>query len=250
VTSRLHGVSPAPDWIDERIDLPGLSLAAVALPRQKPLGGAPAPGLVSLVMDRSEGNPYFAEQIIRYLQEESLIEMSQAGWALLKGVHYPVLPGDIRALLVARLDQLAREVKEIVQTASVLGREFEIQMLAQMLHEEENVHECIAEAEKAAIWAPLNEIRYIFSHGLLRDAAYAMQMEARRRGLHILAVEPGTFMLITLPVTMMSWRIMPSMLDCTGKLSIITPWRAKRLRIFIKTAMQSCYAGGDFYSLR
>ena len=123
------------------------------------------------------------------MQEESLIEMSQAGWALLKRVHYPVLPGDIRALLVARLDQLAREVKEIVQTASVLGREFEIQMLAQMLHEEENVHECIAEAEKATIWAPLNEIRYIFSHGLLRDAAYAMQMEARRRELHALAVE-------------------------------------------------------------
>jgi predicted ATPase len=189
VTSRLHRVAPAPDWIDERIDLPGLSQAAVARLVETSLGGAPAPGLVGLVMDRSEGNPYFAEQIIRYLQEESLLEMSQAGWALLKGVHYPVLPGDIRALLVARLDQLAREVKEIVQSASVLGREFEIRMLAHMLHEEENIHECIAEAEKAAIWAPLNEIRYIFSHGLLRDAAYAMQMEARRSELHALAVE-------------------------------------------------------------
>jgi tetratricopeptide (TPR) repeat protein len=76
-----------------------------------------------------------------------------------------------------------------VQTASVLGREFEIRMLAQMLHEDETVDAWIAEAEKAAIWAPLNEIRYIFSHGLLRDAAYAMQMQARRRELHGLAVE-------------------------------------------------------------
>ncbi len=189
VTSRLHGVSLAPDWIDERIDLPGLSYAALARLIETLLGGVAAPGLVSLVMDRSEGNPYFTEQIIRYLQEESLIEMSQAGWALLKGVHYPVLPGDIRAVLVARLDQLAHEVREIVQTASVLGREFEIHMLAQMLHEEENVHTCIGEAEKAAIWSPLNEIRYIFSHGLLRDAAYAMQMQARRQELHGRAVQ-------------------------------------------------------------
>ncbi|HEX9839802.1 MAG TPA: tetratricopeptide repeat protein, partial [Anaerolineales bacterium] len=189
VTSRLHGVSLAPDWIDERIDLPGLSQAALARLIETLLGGVAAPGLVSLVMDRSEGNPYFTEQIIRYLQEESLIEMSQAGWALLKGLHYPVLPGDIRAVLVARLDQLAREVREIVQTASVLGREFEIHMLAHMLLEEENVQTCIDEAEKAAIWSPLNEIRYIFSHGLLRDAAYAMQMQARRRELHGLAVE-------------------------------------------------------------
>jgi len=189
VTSRPHGVSVEEDLIDARIDLPGLSQAAVARLIETLLGGVAAPGLVRLVMDRSEGNPYFTEQIIRYLQEESLIEMSQTGWALLKGVHYPVLPGDIRAVLVARLDQLAHQVREIVQTASVLGREFEIRMLAQMLHEDETVDAWIAEAEKAAIWAPLNEIRYIFSHGLLRDAAYAMQMQARRRELHGLAVE-------------------------------------------------------------
>jgi tetratricopeptide (TPR) repeat protein len=47
----------------------------------------------------------------------------------------------------------------------------------------------VGEAEKAAIWAPLNELRYIFLHGLLRDAAYAMQMQTRRRELHALAVE-------------------------------------------------------------
>src|SRR5215216_1552514 len=188
VTSRLHGVSLAPDWIDERIDLPGLSHAALARLVETLLGGVPAPGLVSLVMGRSEGNPYFAEQIIHYLREESLIEMSHAGWALVRRLHYAVLPGDIRAVLVARLDQLAHEVREIVHTASVLGREFEIRMLTQMLLEDESVHVCIAEAEKAAIWAPLNEMRYIFSHGLLRDAAYAMQMQARRLELHGLAV--------------------------------------------------------------
>jgi tetratricopeptide (TPR) repeat protein len=58
-----------------------------------------------------------------------------------------------------------------------------------MLRDDQNVPAYVAEAEKAAIWAPLNDIRYIFSHGLLRDAAYGMQMRARRRELHALALE-------------------------------------------------------------
>lgn len=189
VTARPQGASLDPDLIDARIELRGLSRAPLARLLETLLGGEVSPHLVDLVMGRSEGNPYFAEQIIRYMQDENRIEMSQAGWAVVGRMRDALVPGDIQAVLVARLDQLAREVREVVQTASVLGREFEIVVLAQMLHDEEGVLGCVGEAEKAAIWAPLNEMRYIFSHGLLRDAAYAMQMQARRRELHALALE-------------------------------------------------------------
>jgi len=46
----------------------------------------------------------------------------------------------------------------------------------------------VAQAENANIWAPLSEIEYIFQHALLRDAAYSMQLLARQRELHTLAV--------------------------------------------------------------
>ena len=189
VTSRPHGASLDADLIDARIELRGLSQTAMTRLLETSSGGNVAPELVRLVMDRSEGNPYFAEQILRYLQEENSLEMSEAGWTLVKGMNRELVPGDIQAVLVARLDQLVREVREVVQTASVLGREFELAVLVQMLEEEESVRAWVGEAEKAAIWSPLNELRYIFSHGLLRDAAYAMQMQARRRELHALAVE-------------------------------------------------------------
>ena len=58
-----------------------------------------------------------------------------------------------------------------------------------MLRGGEKVQEYIAAAEKAAIWEPLDARHFIFSHGLMRDAAYSMQMQARRRELHALAVE-------------------------------------------------------------
>ncbi|RPI94263.1 MAG: hypothetical protein EHM40_07215 [Chloroflexi bacterium] len=188
VTTRPSAASLEEDLINARIDLHGISRKALERFTETLLGGAAAPSLVTLLWNRSEGNPYFAEQIIRYLQEENLIETSKNGWALVRRLRDDFLPGDIRSLLVARLDQLARDVKATIQTASVLGREFEIRVLLQMLHDEQ-AQACVDEAEKAAIWAPLNEMLYIFSHGLLRDAAYEMQMQVRRQQLHALAVE-------------------------------------------------------------
>ncbi|HLO32730.1 MAG TPA: tetratricopeptide repeat protein, partial [Anaerolineales bacterium] len=189
VTTRPSAASLGEALIDEQIHLHGLSREAIAHLTETILGGIAAPELVTLLWNRSEGNPYFVEQIIRYLQEENLLETSKRGWTLVKRLRDDFLPGDIRSILVARLDQLPHEVKESIQTASVLGREFELRVLLQMLSEDVNIRTHVDEAEKAAIWAPLNDMRYIFSHGLLRDAAYEMQMRARRQQLHSLAVE-------------------------------------------------------------
>ncbi|UCC85993.1 MAG: tetratricopeptide repeat protein, partial [Anaerolineales bacterium] len=120
------------------------------------------------------------------------------GWREGETGHRSPLPGDVRVVLVARLDRLVDEVKEAVQTAAVLGREFEVRLLARMLESAENgsaaitgddVSRLVAEAEQQAIWSALSELRYIFKHALLRDAAYRMQVRARRQALHALAVD-------------------------------------------------------------
>jgi predicted ATPase len=165
-----------------------LSTTALAELAEIQLGGVPSPDLVQLLETRSEGNPYFADQFLSYLQEEKLLEMSDKGWRVIKRLQEASLPADIRALLIARLDQLTRNVREVIQTAAVLGREFEIQVLAEMLQRDELLSEEIAEAERAEIWSAISQIKYIFTHGLLRDAAYAMQMNARRMELHAVAL--------------------------------------------------------------
>jgi tetratricopeptide (TPR) repeat protein len=71
----------------------------------------------------------------------------------------------------------------------VLGREFEVHVLAEMLQDDNFLLDEISTAERADIWTALSQIRYIFTHGLLRDAAYSMQMRARRMELHAIAVD-------------------------------------------------------------
>lgn len=190
-TSRIESHNPvlASDLVDREMRLHGLTREAVARLVEILLGGVPSLELVHLVMERSEGNPYFVEQIIRYLQEENLIEMSAKGWTAVRIVHQSFLPGDIGALLVARLDQLSRKVRDVVHTASVFGREFLLAVLVEMMAEGRAIEQYVSEAEQSAIWTGDDQRRYIFTHGLLRDAAYAMQMRSRRQELHTQAVE-------------------------------------------------------------
>ncbi|WP_420644864.1 tetratricopeptide repeat protein [Candidatus Leptofilum sp.] len=151
------------------------------------LGGTISPDLQTFLANRGEGNPFFTEQIVRYLQEQNLLEETDEGWAV-TAVQETVLPRDVHALLVARLDRLTAKVKNGVQHAAVLGREFEVRLLALMLQDEAEFDNILGEAEQATIWSALSELRYLFRHALVRDAAYKMQLRARRRTLHQLAV--------------------------------------------------------------
>ncbi len=151
--------------------------------------GAPASQeLLDFVAPRAEGNPLFAGQILQYLQEQAALEQDVAGWRLRPGVAAEAfVPGDIQALLVARLDRLTAAVRSVVQTAAVLGREFEVRVLSAMLRDDPQLPEQLDVAERAAIWSALDALRYLFTHALVRDAAYEMQVQSHRVELHHLA---------------------------------------------------------------
>jgi len=147
-----------------------------------------ANSLLALLDSRADGNPFFAEQILRYLSERGALKLNTEQKYFADTQVEGSLPTDVRAVLIARLDRLTRQVRETVQTASVLGREFEVRVLGEMLRADPDFLQHLRCAENANIWVALTEIQYIFRHALLRDAAYSMQLLARQRELHGLAV--------------------------------------------------------------
>ena len=91
------------------------------------LHGHASPALLTLVADKSRGNPFFAEQIIGYLQDNGGMELTSDGYSpVTTGV---ILPDEVNAVLVARLDRLDASIKQIVQVASVLGQQFNVFVL-------------------------------------------------------------------------------------------------------------------------
>lgn len=172
-----------------RLDLGVMGNEDICLLAKGVLGAPLGDDLAALLTERSEGNPFFAEQILLYLREGGVIKETGDAWHLVRKRAQDPLPTDVRLVFTARLDRLVKDVKDLVQTAAVLGREFDVQVLGHMLRSDAGLRDKMARAEDDAIWQAINQVRYLFKHALLCDAAYEMQLRARRRELHHLAAQ-------------------------------------------------------------
>ncbi len=143
--------------------------------------------IADYVVSHAGGNPLFVEQMLLYLQDDAprrtVIESHVEG-GMLQAL---ALPTDIHSLMVARLDQAPRLVRETTQVASVLGQEFDLHVLRGMLQDPADLAETMVQGRQTGIWYPVGNDRFLFRHALMRDAAYSMQLHSRLRYLHRLA---------------------------------------------------------------
>lgn len=188
-TSRMEGDGFPTDGAATvcELTLGGLDQKALSRLAEELLETPASPALIDFLNKRADGNPFFVEQILRYLIEENLLELKNNVYDIANINQVSLLSADVQSILIARLDRLAQDVKDVVQSASVLGREFEIQLLIKMMNDS-SLPSKVYQAESAEIWLPMNEIRYIFRHALMRDAAYSMQLQSRQQQLHALAL--------------------------------------------------------------
>ena len=107
--------------------------------------------LLELLQERTQANPFFVQQFLYYFRENALLErVPQGAWQLKHGRPVEV-PTTINALLIARVDRLAQNVKDVVKAAAVLGREFDDHILAHMLAADIAAEVRMAEQEQ--IWS-------------------------------------------------------------------------------------------------
>lgn len=140
-----------------------------------------------LIYEKCEGNPFYLEQILLYLKEKSLLDKNLK----IKGT-IEEIPQGISQVIIARIDRLSQELKDIVKTASVLGREFAVRVLQGVLNslhklKKEKLPEVLNRGSEEQIWHKLNELSYIFHHSLIRDTVYNIQLKKRLRMIHDLA---------------------------------------------------------------
>lgn len=166
-----------------------LALSSVKALAEQIVHGTVSNHLVEFLADKTAGNPFFVEQLALELRDsESILRDAQGMWHI-QTQQLETIPFSINAVLLARLDRLVMQVRYVVQVAAVLGREFEIQVLSQMLHHDVELTVKVHQAERSLIWNPMNNLRYIFRHSLLRDIAYDMQLRIRLQELHLLAAK-------------------------------------------------------------
>jgi len=152
------------------------------------LDGSALPDRLSeAVLSKSEGNPFFVEEVLRSLIERGVLVREDGGWRVTDLVESIQVPDSLQGVLVSRLDRLPEETKRVAQKAAVIGRVFLLRVLEHMAREETELDAQVALLEEAALVrerARVPEIEYVFRHALTQEVAYQMLLAPSRRLLH------------------------------------------------------------------
>jgi class 3 adenylate cyclase/tetratricopeptide (TPR) repeat protein len=148
-------------------------------------------GLPDLVHQRTQGNPFFIEEIVRELAEAGFLEGARGAYTLARPIEDAGVPATVQAILSARIDRLGPDAKRLLQVASVVGKELGIRELSLTAEIElDQLDEVLAELTRGGFLyeAELYPEKVLaFQHPLTREVAYGTQLGERREETHAAA---------------------------------------------------------------
>jgi class 3 adenylate cyclase/tetratricopeptide (TPR) repeat protein len=149
--------------------------------------------LRALLVQRAEGNPFFLEQSVRSLLETGVLAGEPGAYRLERPMQGAQVPATVHALLAARIDRLSPEDKNLLQSASVVGKDVPLALLeaiADLPPDEVGRRLTRLQAAELVYEARLfPDVEYTFKHALTHEVAYASLLAERRRGLHARVVD-------------------------------------------------------------
>jgi class 3 adenylate cyclase/tetratricopeptide (TPR) repeat protein len=164
----------------ERFSLTGLDQSGVARFMEQRMGHTLADEEVPLaqaIYQETEGNPFFVREVLRHLSESGTANQP---------VEELGIPEGVREVVGRRLARLSKETNDVLRVASVVGTEFEVPILQEAEHlEEEQLISALEEASSARLIVDAPGNRYRFAHSLVRHTLYESLSAARRVRLHM-----------------------------------------------------------------
>lgn len=138
--------------------------------------------------ERSEGNPFFVEELCRALLQRGTLHLLPDGTLAARGPLQAVsLPSTIEAVIQARLDALPAPVQAVARLAAVVGRDFTLGELQALVPDAAQVGPALSALVAAALVQPTRvvpEPAYRFRHALSQVVAYDSLLQRQRRELH------------------------------------------------------------------
>ena len=134
--------------------------------------------LAAVILDKAEGNPFFLEELAKAVSEHDDFRAELA------------VPDTVQGVLAARIDRLPDEPRQVLQTASILGREFPLRLLGAIWQGQGTIEPHLLELKRLELLyeqSGADEPVYVFKHALTQDVAYGSLLVSRRQTLHAAA---------------------------------------------------------------
>jgi predicted ATPase len=148
------------------------------------------PALKQLIVEKTEGNPFFIEEIVQELWEQGVLSSdlnvgTRRVLSLPSELH---IPTTVQGVLAARIDRLAAEEKALLQQLAVIGREFPLGLVRQVVPQSEGeLFRLLAALQRKEFLyeqPAFPEVEYLFKHALTQEVAYNTVLQERRKTLH------------------------------------------------------------------
>ncbi|NNK85387.1 MAG: hypothetical protein HKO91_07545, partial [Desulfobacterales bacterium] len=144
--------------------------------------------LEKLILEKTEGVPFFIEEFIKSLRDLQIIERKKTKYHLTKDLQNVIIPSTIQDVIMARVDKLPEAAKELLQIGSVIEREFSYNLISHVagLPEKELLSNLsiLKSSEILFERGVYPETLYIFNHALSREVIYESVLSMKRRDLH------------------------------------------------------------------
>jgi predicted ATPase len=156
--------------------------------------------LKQLILEKTQGTPFFMEEIVQELREQGVLVrgLADVGAALrgrpqegthigvpLQGLH---IPPTVQSVLAARIDRLAPDEKALLQQLAVVGRQFPLSLVRQVITQPEaelyRLLDALQRKEFLYERPAFPEVEYLFKHALTQEVAYGTVLHERRKVLH------------------------------------------------------------------
>ena len=158
-------------------------------------GGTPPPlsALKQLILVKTEGTPFFMEEVVQTLVEDGTLAGASGHYHLTP--HAPThhaltlhIPPTVQGVLAARVDRLAPDEKVLLQQLAVIGREFPLSLVRQVVTQpEEDLYRLLSSLQRKEFLyeqPAFPEVEYVFKHALTREVVYNSVLIERRKELH------------------------------------------------------------------
>jgi len=151
-------------------------------------GGEELTPLKQFILEKTEGNPFFIEEVVQTLAEEQVLIGERGSYRLEKAPTELHIPATVQGILAARIDRLGAEEKGLLQTLAVIGKEFSLSLLRKVVDQPEEELQGLLfhlQAGEFIYEQPaFPEVEYLFKHALTQEVAYNSVLLERRRVLH------------------------------------------------------------------
>jgi class 3 adenylate cyclase/tetratricopeptide (TPR) repeat protein len=150
-------------------------------------GETPPSHLIEFIVDRTDGNPFYVEEIINSLVETGALARTNGAWSIEGSLETADIPTSVRGVIASRIDRLDDDRRRVLREASVVGRQFLYDVIRRVATQTETLDPSLVDLENADLIrerAQQADLEYFFKHALTQDVAYEGLLRTDRTRLH------------------------------------------------------------------